>query len=266
MAMSKIMLGMSLITFPAKLDTAVQTQEPFKSLCVGQQGKPAHDALAITMPKTCAKCGPIADYQSLKKGLKSGDGFVVFEATEIAQAQQDTAIPKGEVSLVPVGADKFFGETAQGEKLYVVHVDAMAANQYALIVQAVEKHPDLAFIAQYMPRTRAGLYVARVRDGVLMLEERVRHENLKALPAPVGTPDPQFVTVLDSLIPTMVTEFDPVAYADKYAEQIKALAAAKSTTPGAAPAHAATPVATPSNADLLSKLQALATQSKGAAA
>ena len=52
MAMSKITLGLSLISFPAKLDTAVERQESFTSLCVGQQGKPAHDPVAITAPKT----------------------------------------------------------------------------------------------------------------------------------------------------------------------------------------------------------------------
>ena len=267
MAMQKITMGLSLISFAAKLDTAIQAQESFKTLCVGQPNKPAHAPMPITMPKTCPSCDKITDYASLKKGLPRGEGFVFVEADEVAQARA-VQVPKRSVQLVPVTAESFFANTAQGEKLYTVHVDASAAGQYALIVQAVEKHPDLAFISQYVPSTRAGLYVARVKSGILMLEERVRHENLKPLPASMGgTADPNFVTVLDQLLPTMVAEFDPVEYEDKYAAQLAALVAAKEATPGEAPA-AATPVVTAqsNNADLLAKLQALASAAKAPAA
>ena len=282
MAMSKISLGVllnapgdpiatllqSYLTIPAKLDVATIPQESFKSLCVGQQGKPAHDPVAITAPKTCAKCGTIADYASLKKGRPAGDGFVVLEQTEVADARSHDALHKGKVQLTPVEAEDFFGNTAQGEKLYVVHVEPAAADQYAMLVAAVESHPELAWISQYAPRTRAGLFVARVREGVLLLEERVRHENLKALPAAQGTADPTTLGLLEKALPSLVGKFDPANYADKFAEQINALVASKQATAAGAVPQVATPVAAPpgSAGDLLSKLQALAAQSKETAA
>jgi DNA end-binding protein Ku len=253
-----VALSVGLIGVTIRVESAVNKAESFTTLCVGQSGK-AHDPTPIKMPRKCESCGEIADYSTLAKGRKSSDGYVVVTADEVAALKVDDERYKKSISLVPHPADEVYGATAQGDKLYQLHPDG-DADRYALIGRLIDAHPEFAFLTLYTVRSRASLYVARVKDGVVLLEERVRHENLKPLPQLDGAVNEALLGMAEQLLGTMATPFDPESYADGYQRALDELIASRdAVAAGASPELATVTPLHQSDDELMAKLAALAT-------
>lgn len=265
MALANITLTFGLISFAAKLDKATETPVEMKNLCIGSNGQPAHDPKPLTAPRKCAECGEITDYSGVVKGIKSGTTYAITTQDEVAEAKlQNVAQYKGKVAMVPHPVADFEAHTAPGKSLYYVTPDPAAADHYRLIVQLVKSHPELAFVSLYTPRSAAGLYQVKVRDDVLVLEERTRGQAMKVAPVVGGTSNAQLYQMLEGVLATFVQPYDPDAYEDTYAAAIAKLADAATDTVhlGSAGASKAEPAAkASSDEDLMAKLAALATSS-----
>lgn len=224
---AKITITCSLISFGAKLDTAVVTKESLRNLCVGAPGMAAHPAKPLKQPSTCSDCGVITDYSAIVKGIPQGaDTFAIVTQADVAQAKSEALTPKGQVALVGNPSTDFLGSTSPGAKSYYVIPDQGAENHCALLVKYVTEHPEITLTALYTPRSATGLYRLTVRDGALVLEERIREESLKPAPVQSGTADPAYYTALEGIIAATVKPYDPEAYADTYKTRLEALAAA----------------------------------------
>ncbi len=240
-----------------RVEAAKERAESFKTLCVGQGGT-SHAPSTITYAKTCPTCGPITDHSTLKKGRPSGDGFIVVEESEIKQLKDThSAAFKKVISLTPHPADQVATSTAQGEKLYYL-VPESGNDRYALLAQLIEDHPEYAFMLMWTARSVATMYVARVTDGVIVLEERVHQSHLKARPVVDATPDAALMAMASQVLPAMTKDFDPVTYEDGYATALNDLLTSRETTTGGTVATTSAPSVVPdANAELIAALAAL---------
>lgn len=260
MALASITFQFGLVSFPAKLDKATETPVEMKNLCVGQPNQPSHDPTPLTAPRTCAECGPIVDNTVIVKGIKQGSSYAITTQEKVAEAKiQNTDAYKGKVNLIPHPAADFEAHTAPGRSLYFLTPDPAAVDHYALMVRLISSHPELSFVSLYTPRSSAGLYRVVVRDGVLVMEERTRGQAIKAAPQVGGTVNDQLYAMLDGVLGTLVTAYDPDAYEDKYAVAVNLLAiqAQDMVSLGKA-ATADAPTAVSSDDDLMAKLAQLA--------
>lgn len=260
MASRNLSLQFGLISLAVKSEVAVEKATPMSNLCVGQPGKDEHEATPVKAPRVCESCGPIVDNTALVKGVKQGKAYTLVSQEEVAEAKESYASDhKGVVNLVPHPAQQFLGDTAPGDTLhYLTPADTNGAGHYQLLVKLVESHPELAFASLYTPVSATGLYMVRVREGVLVLEKRVRSQAMKATPSVGGEVNDGLYAMLEAALPTFVADYDAEAYEDKYQSALAEMLAKGEQVAITSTEGDATPVAAVSDADLMSKLKALA--------
>lgn len=258
MAARKAALQYGLITIPALLDVATISKQDMSNLCVGQPGHEAHDALPVKAPKTCTTCGPITDLTVLKKGVKSGSTFTIVDAEAVTEAREEYAHDhKGILQLVPHPAGEFLASTAQGDSLhYVTPADAAGANHYQLLVKLVSEHPELAFVTLYTPVSATSLYMLQVRDGVLVLQKRVREGQMKPTPSVGGDVNDALYGMLEATLEDFTKPYAPADYEDHFATAIEQMIASGEKVAAPGVSNTATPVAMTDD-DLMAQLAKL---------
>lgn len=252
-----IAIQFGLLTVAAKSDVATVKAVTMSNLCVGQPGHDEHTPKPLRAPKTCDDCGVINDYDVLKKGVKTGQTYTVVDGEGLTEARAEyTQQYKDVLKLVPHPAGPFLTATAPGDSLhYVTPADAAGADHYQLLVRLVAEHPELAFVGLYTPVSATGLYRLLVRDGVLVMEKRVREEGMKPAPSVGGIVNDALYAMLDAGLSMFVTDYSPQAYEDLYAKAVADALAAGETFSVTAE-KAATSVAL-SDDELMNALKAL---------
>jgi hypothetical protein len=263
MAARKITLQFGLLSVAAKSEVAITRPPTMSNLCSGQPGKPEHEHLPVQAPKQCAKCGPITDYDTLSKGIKTGSTYTLVDKEAIGEAREEySGQYKDALSLVAHPAEQFLTATGPGDTLhYLTPADAGAADHYQLLTRLVAEHPELAFAGLYTPSSATALFRLTVREGVLCLEKRARQDNVKPAPSVGGVVNDALYAALDGMLPSLLTDYDPAAYEDKYGQALDAMLAEGETValPGKdAPAVAAKV----SDDDLIAQMQKLAKGAK----
>lgn len=270
MAGRKLAIQFGLLNIAARSEVAIEKQasEDMINVCVGQPGKEGHDALPLKAPKSCTSCGLITDYAVLKKGVKQGRAYALVEQEDVAEAKNDYAkLYKDVLNLIPHPAQQFLNDTAPGDTLhFLTPEDASGANHYQLLVKLIESHPEYAFASLYTPVSATSLYMVRVREGVLVMEKRVRSQAVKATPSVGGEVSDVWYAALEGMLPTLVTDYDAEAYEDKFQTALaKMMAAAEQVLIAGADETKRTAPSLHTDADLLAKMQALSAM-QGAAA
>lgn len=256
-SIAKATLSLGLISTTIRVESGVQSQESFKTVCLGQPGKDPHPATAVRKPTTCASCGDLPYGAPLSKARESGGGLVLVTDEELkeAKASHDDKF-KGKLDLVAHPATDVLNATAQGEKYYQLVPDG-DASRYAVLVRLVADHPELAFTCLFTVRTRASMFVLSARNGVLLAEERVVRERVKPLPQIEAEANEQLLGMADAYLPQLVAPFDPTNYADGYTAAITALIASREAVAQAeGPIATVTPIRA-TDTDLMAQLAAL---------
>lgn len=265
-----ISMQYSLLAIPCKVTKAVEGKQSNTSLCVGQPGKKKHDATPITRPATCPKCDLITDFDVLKKGVKEGSTYAVINGDDIAEAKAEfTKQYKEAANFVAHPAADFYAKTAPGSMVnFATPAGKLDCRpgcrgctvcRYALLVRLVDENPDVAFVAMYTPQSVTSVWVLTVRDGALVIEERIRTQELKLapeIPEPAEFKDKLYDILAGSL---EVIPYDPEDYEDKYAAAVRELAENAEHVVVATAGGTSKPAATlADDDDLVAKLQALA--------
>lgn len=254
-----IALTLGLVSTTVRLTAATPTKkrESLKMLCVGTDEAP-HGPTPVRQQWHCDSCGGEVDRDNLKRGQAQGDAWLVVDQSEVAEARAVTADYKKKIVLVPHPIAEVLANTRSGDKVYYLQPQG-DGSVYALIREAIETHPELAFTALYTPTSRASMFQLTVRGHVIMLEERVADADAYLpLPEFEARADPAFSELLDQAVNSMVAPFDPATYEDAYEHAIEALLASKQ--PATSGETVATPVKTPAagNEALLAALKKMA--------
>src|SRR3954447_8177632 len=213
------------------------------------------DGGRIRMKRTCSIDGEEVPYDQIAKGYESADGRLVILTDEDFSGLPLATCREIEVAeFVPVEQDDpiLYGRT------YYLEPESRAAKPYVLLREALETTQRLAVVKVAM-RQRESLAVLRVRDKVIVLQtllwpDEVRQASFDILDQDVDL-RPQELTMAQSLIESLASDFEPDQFEDQYATALSALVDAK--LEGAAPAPAAEVEAGASTevVDLLTALQ-----------
>jgi DNA end-binding protein Ku len=195
------------------------------------------DGGRIRMKRTCSIDGEEVPYDQIAKGYESPDGrLVVLDDEDFASLPLRTGREIEVVEFVPVEQVDpiMYGRT------YYLEPEARAAKPYVLLREALEATQRLAVVKVAM-RQRESLAVLRTPDfDILETDVELR---------------PQELTMAQSLIESLASDFEPDAFEDEYSTALTELVDAK--LEGAPPIPAAEVEAGASTevVDLLTALQ-----------
>lgn len=209
-----VVLNLGMITCTVRVESASYTEDFLTNVCVGYYAAEMHEPLAVKRPLTCDTCGPITMH-GLRKAKKEAGGLVVLDESEVAGLKDDGAAFKGKIQLIPYDSSEVLANTGQGDKYYQLHPQTSPEN-YALLKQVIAAYPGKLFVARYAVRTKASLFVAQVKDGCILVQERTFVDNLKPVPGFDGVANEAFVPLAIQMVETMHTEFDQATFADTY--------------------------------------------------
>jgi non-homologous end joining protein Ku len=265
-----LVLQFGLINTIGKITGAVDKDDDSDLITVCDRG--GHAPTKISMQRHCATCNDTVGYTELKKAKEVGGQYVVVDQSEVADVKNATLGATKKMLTVTVHPrDEVKNFTLQGDSVYVWEPDGAGQDRsYATILDAIERHPEYAFLTVFTPTSRAALYELKAFNGQLVLEKRVwpdqiRHVTPMTLPSVSGADQAQF----DMLLPLVATPFVASDYSDTYAVELANLLATKTAvdgidSPKAAPT--AKPVASSGGVDLSSQLAAMVAAAQAAKA
>lgn len=259
-AARKLRIEFGLMNLSCRREGAVETTVELKNLCIGAEGN-AHDPMPLKQnPSFCPTCAE----GRVVKGHGSKDSWTILtsEQVEALQNNKQEFSEHQSLKLVAHPAADFLTATAPGEGVYYVTPEPNEADHYALLVSLIQRHPELTFAGLLSLSTggKAKLWALTVREGVLVLTERVREQALRPVPAPVGEVDEKLLAMVEGALEHFTTPYSAEDYEDRYEAAVReAVDAGEAVT-----SDGATPVAKVSTEELMAKLAALGSKPKKA--
>lgn len=185
------------------------------------------DGGRIRYRRTCSVCGEDVAYSDIAKGYETDDGqMVVLTDEDLADLPLATEREIEVLEFVP--ADQV--DPILLARTYYLEPDRTAAKAYTLLREALSA-TDLMAVVKVALRQRESMGVLRVRGDVICLQtllwpDEVRAADFPILDAPVSV-RPQELAMASSLVESMVADFDPSAFEDRYATALRSLIDAK---------------------------------------
>lgn len=257
-----VVLSWGLINCIVNVEGAVQTEESLVTVCDGAPVKP-HAPTKVHMKRHCASCGGEVAYNDLKKAREIGRGnFVIVEQQEVADLRASVvgASTKA-LGITSHDATEVFEATLQGSKVYfLVPSNAAQLAPYSLILDGVMRHPEMAFMGIWTPRTRPAMFQLKGFNGkALTLEERVWPEAVRQTPdVNIIAPPKELQAQFDMVLGAMTTPFDVSQFADQYKAKLDALVASREVVAGVADEPTAKGASTPTTVGSVDLSAALA--------
>lgn len=226
------------------------------------------DGGRIKYKRVCSIDGEEVAYADIAKGFELPDGqMVILTDEDLEDMPLGTKHSIDVIEFVP-------GEQIDPilyEKTYYLEPDTgPAVRPYVLLREALEKSGRMA-LTKIAIRQREALAAIRVRDGVLVLHtmrwpDEIRDAEFGFLDEDI-TVRPQELKMADSLIESMVADFDPAEFSDDYREAMSALIESKQA---GGEVHTPEPEVEEDSGgqvvDLMSALRASVARAKGTAA
>lgn len=214
-------LSFGLVNIPVRLYTATQTTRPDLDLLH------RNDFSRIRYAKVCKYEGVEVPEEEIVRGAEQEDGqYVVLENDELAsinRARSKTLEILGFVDQEQIDSIYF-------EKPYYLEPDKGAVKAYSLLTETMRKANRNA-IVRYVLRNREHIGVIKARGNLLVLNQLRFNEEIRE-PADLNLPedaqaDEQELSLANTLIEKLATEFKPESYRDNYADQLNQLIANK---------------------------------------
>lgn len=235
-----IVLQLGAIATSVNIDGAIVREKSLTRVCrgpvdgSGDATKHGHPATPVPNNPTCPTCEnkTYATFEQAKE-VSKGE-FAVMAAGEVQQTREmAVGATKDIIQLSVHKTEDVALQTVPGDSVYFLapHKPALAP-LYAMLVDALDRHPELTFMGLWTPVARVGLYRIGLFGSTLVMESRRRTEELKIVQQPVlaiGAPEQGMV---DTILGSLVKDFDPATYADKYQSELDALVASKTTEEG----------------------------------
>ncbi|NAS27205.1 Ku protein [Herbidospora sp. NEAU-GS84] len=241
-------ISFGLVTIPVKLYSATEQKD------VSFHQVHREDGGRIRYKRVCTVDGEEVAYADIAKGyeLPTGD-MVVLTDDDFADLPLSSSRRIDVLQFTPVEQI----DPIYFAKSYYLEPDAQGAKPYVLLRDALERSGQVAIVKVAL-RQRESLATLRVREGIFVLEtmlwpDEVRTADFAFLDEDIDL-RPQELKMAESLIETMVADFDPGEYKDAYREALQevidAKVAGREVVPAEAPAEAGPAV------DLMAALRA----------
>ncbi|GAA1021903.1 non-homologous end joining protein Ku [Acrocarpospora pleiomorpha] len=224
MAMRSIWKGaisFGLVTIPVKLYSATEQKDvTFHQVHRADGGR-------IKYKRVCQADGEEVPYADIAKGYELATGeIVVLTDDDFAGLPLSTSRRIDVLQFTP--AEQI--DPIYFAKTYYLEPDAQGAKPYVLLRDALERSGQVAIVKVAL-RQRESLATLRVRDGIFVLETMLWPDEVRVADFPFLEEDvevrPQELKMAESLIETMVADFDPAEYKDAYREALQEVIEAK---------------------------------------
>ncbi|KAA9375040.1 Ku protein [Microbispora cellulosiformans] len=214
-------ISFGLVTIPIKLYSATEQKD------VSFHQVHREDGGRIKYKRVCSVDGEEVPYADIAKGYELPTGeMVVLTDDDFADLPLTTSRRIDVLQFTP--ADQI--DPIYFAKSYYLEPDGQGAKPYVLLRDALERSGQVA-VVKIALRQRESLAALRVRDGVFVLEtmlwpDEIREADFGFLEEDVPV-RPQELKMAESLIDTMVADFDPAEYTDAYREALQEVIEAK---------------------------------------
>ena len=174
------------------------------------------DGGRIRYKRTCEACGNEVTYADIAKGYESEDGRLVMLTTDDLDA---LPVASGhEIDVMEfVPAEQV--DAMLMDKSYFLEPEGKAAKPYALLREALAGTDRMAVVKVAL-RQRETLAVLRVRERVIVLQTLLWPDEIRAADFGVLDEDielrSQEVTMAESLVESLASDFEPEQYEDDY--------------------------------------------------
>lgn len=235
-----IVLQLGAIATSVNIDGAVIKDESFKTICRGTNpGGTPHAPAAVKNNVACPECKN-ADYPSFEKARNVGTTrkpeYAIIDAEKVTETRLTAVgMTKDVIQLSVHKTSEVSTQTIQGDSVYWLapHKPALAP-LYSMMLDALQRHPELTFLGQWTPVARVGLYQFKPFGDTLVMEARHRTEAIKVEQQPVIPIGATEQGMVDAILSTLVKPFDPVSYEDAYKRNLDALVASAQVEAGIA--------------------------------
>jgi DNA end-binding protein Ku len=256
-------LSVGLVTCPVKMIGVIDGHDRKGSMYHrhedGEYGK-------VKMPKLCEDCGEVVPAGDIAKGFEENGTMVMLSADEMETVSANTGAGIEVPHFVP--ADQIDPMLFANENVYRLAPDVKRGRQawttYRIIRQKlIDK--KLLGVVQYTRwgRNRLGFLDVEPTDdgGVLVIRNIMWPDELRGAEGllPAGGEDdldPRLVPVMESVMDSMTTDWNPATYVDVYTQQLTAAIEAKASGGEIATVASESDASINDVADLLAKLEA----------
>ncbi|WP_169948771.1 Ku protein [Microbispora sp. H11081] len=214
-------ISFGLVTIPVKLYSATEQKD------VAFHQVHREDGGRIKYKRVCSVDGEEVPYSDIAKGYELATGeMVVLTDEDFSDLPLTTSRRIDVLQFTP--AEQI--DPIYFAKSYYLEPDGQGAKPYVLLRDALERSGQVA-VVKIALRQRESLAALRVRDGVFVLEtmlwpDEIREADFGFLEEDVDV-RPQELKMAESLIETMVADFDPTEYKDAYREALQEVIEAK---------------------------------------
>jgi DNA end-binding protein Ku len=214
-------ISFGLVTIPVKLYSATEQKD------VAFHQVHREDGGRIKYRRVCTIDGEEVSYSDIAKGYELATGeMVVLTDEDFADLPLSTSRRIDVLQFSP--AEQI--DPIYFAKSYYLEPDAQGSKPYVLLRDALERSGQVAIVKVAL-RQRESLATLRVRDGIFVLETMLWPDEVREAEFPFLEEDievrPQELTMAESLIETMVADFDPSEYRDAYREALQQVIEAK---------------------------------------
>jgi non-homologous end joining protein Ku len=236
-----VILQFGMVTVIVDIDNAVASETSLKNVCLGHPGE--LDALGVDRghaptavkqrPLMCPDCGN-DDPTTMKKANVVGKQFIVVEKTEVADAKASSIGASAKfISLLAHPAEEVHSQSIQGKGVYQLKPSTQEMGKVvSLLLDVVQRHPELAFTCLWAPAGRQNFYEVRAFGDTLVMEERCRTEQLKIIQQPKLVVLAAHQARMDENLLTDVVPYSPATYQDAYLAKLEEVLASKTAQDG----------------------------------
>jgi DNA end-binding protein Ku len=241
-------VAFGLVTIPVKLHVATEQRNvTFHTVHKEDGGR-------VKFRRFCTVCEEEVPYADVAKGYELPAGeMVVLDDDDFEDLPLSTSRRIEVLQFSP--ADQI--DPIMLNKSYYLEPDPVGVRPYVLLRDALERSGRVAIVKVAL-RQRESLAVLRIRDGVFVLETMLWPDEVR--PADFAFQEEsvdvrsQELRMTESLIETMVADFDPEQYRDAYREALQEVIEAKIA--GKEIIHTEVPAEEGPAADLMAALRA----------
>lgn len=248
-------LQLGLISLETGVVGAIADGEDSKLKTLCQHTGTRHEKEGAAPTKRRDYCGVCDndDKTTFVRGKLVGDTAVIVPPDELDQIKAADQAATKKIELTVHKAAALVGALPSG-KSYFLAPRGSTDDTYAVIAALIAKRTDLAFVGEFSFGGAPALYQVLSDDGVLILRQLARPEQIKERPKVDGVVDEKLLAIGDQLADALCIDYDPAQYASKRSAALTALLA--KTAPVALAGNAGEAAAPAAQVDLATALQA----------
>lgn len=214
-------ISFGLVNIPIKLNSAIETSEGLDFDMLSKK-----DMARIRYARIDTKTGKEVAWKDIVKGYEYAKGkYVVITDEDFKKASPEKS---RSVDIIQFTKEEEI-DPIYYEKPYYLVPDKGAHKPYHLLIKALEETKTVG-LAEFMLRNRMHICALKAKDGALLLHQLRWQEEIREVPEVEKHGEKISAKEADlakKLINQLTEKFDPSAFKDTYASELKKLIKAK---------------------------------------